>query len=99
MCHKITSGEENQLHVVAPGEGKIPVSLTFCEDWDAKAFPMLHPDGKNHLSDDKRKRKLSDLKYFKQVFLTKTQDGEIILIGYLQLRFTERKLTLVVILT
>ena len=32
------STEDNQLHVVAPGQ-----------DWDAKAFPMLFPDGKNHL--------------------------------------------------
>ena len=56
----------NQLHVVAPGEGKTPVSLTYCEDWDAKAFPMLHPDGQNHLTDERRKKKLSDLEYFKQ---------------------------------
>ena len=48
----------NQLHEVAPGEGKTPINLVFCQDWDAKAFPMLHPDGKNHLFDKRRKRKL-----------------------------------------
>ena len=58
--------DPNQLHVVAPGEGKTPINLLYCEDWDAKAFPMLHPDGRNHLSDDQRQIKLSDLDYFKQ---------------------------------
>ena len=56
----------NQLHVVAPGEGKTPVSLTYTEDWDAKAFPMLHPDGCNHLNDERRKKRLGELEYFKQ---------------------------------
>ena len=51
--------------VVAPGEGKSAVNLAFCKDWDAKAFPMLHPDGQNHLF-DKRKKKLSDQEYIKQ---------------------------------
>ena len=58
--------EPNQLHIVCPGEGKTPVNLTFCKDWDAKAFPMLHPDGKNHLFDKERARKLFDLDYCKQ---------------------------------
>ena len=58
--------DPNQLHIVAPGEGKTPISLIYCKDWDAKAFPMLHPDGKNHLSDDGRERKLQDNDYFKQ---------------------------------
>ena len=41
-----TEGDDpNQLHIVAPGEGKTPINLTYCKDWDAKAFPMLHPDG------------------------------------------------------
>ena len=65
LCQNKTL-EENQLHVVAPGEGKTPVNLIYCTDWDAKAFPMLHPDGQNHLSDERRKKKLSDLEYFKQ---------------------------------
>ena len=56
----------NQLHVVAPGEGKTPVSLTYTEDWDAKAFPMLHPDGCNHLTDERRKKRLGEPEYFKQ---------------------------------
>ena len=56
----------NQLHEVAPGEGKTPINLVYCHDWDAKAFPMLHPDGKNNLFDKRRKRKLRDQEYFKQ---------------------------------
>ena len=56
----------NQLHIVAPGEGKTPKSLIYVEDWDAKAFWALHPDGKNNLTDKRRKKKLSDLEYFKQ---------------------------------
>ena len=56
----------NQLHIVAPGEGKTPKSLIFVEDWDAKAFWALHPDGKNNLTDKRRRKKLSDLEYFKQ---------------------------------
>ena len=56
----------NQLHTVAPGEGKTPKSLNFVENWDAKAFWALHPDGKNNLTDKRRQKKLSDLEYFKQ---------------------------------
>ena len=58
--------EANQLVVLAPGEGKTPISLIFCEDWDAKAFPMLHPDGLNNLTDKRRKRRLAEVDYFKQ---------------------------------
>ena len=64
--NNIEEQEINQLHVVAPGEGKTPVNHTFTEDWDAKAFPMLHPDGLNHLSDKRRKKKLGELEFFKQ---------------------------------
>ena len=53
----------NSLHVVAPGENKVPIS--FCKDWDAKAFPMLLPDGNNNLFGT-RKNKLSDQEYIKQ---------------------------------
>ena len=67
----IGQSSDNQLHVIAPGEGKIPTNLTYCQDWDAKAFPMLHPDGKNHLSDDRRQRKLADVDYFKQRLFNK----------------------------
>ena len=52
----------NQVHIAAPGEDKVPIA--FCKDWDAKAFPMLHPDGQNHLF-EKRKKKLSDQEYIK----------------------------------
>ena len=61
----------NQLHEIAPGEGKTPINLVFCQDWDAKAFPMLHPDGKNHLFDKRRKKKLRDQEYFKQRLFNK----------------------------
>ena len=37
--------EENQLHVVTPGEGKTPINLAFFEDWDVKAFPMTEAEG------------------------------------------------------
>ena len=50
----------NQLHEIAPGEGKTPINLVLCQDWDAKLFPMLHTDGKNHLFDKRRKKKLQD---------------------------------------
>ena len=58
--------EVNQLHIVAPGEGKTPINLIYCEDWDAKAFPMLHPDGKNNLTDKNREKPIMDNDYFKQ---------------------------------
>jgi hypothetical protein len=58
--------DQNQLHIVAPGEGMVPINLSYCKDWDAKAFPMLHPDGRNHLSDERRERSLRDNDYFKQ---------------------------------
>ena len=57
---------QNQLHIVAPGEGKTPQNLIFVPEWDAKAFWALHPDGKNNLTDKRRPKKLSDLEYFKQ---------------------------------
>ena len=69
-CEANSAGEEkNQLFVIAPGEGKIPINLTFCKDWDAKAFPMLHPDGKNNLTEERRK--LADVDYFKQRLFNK----------------------------
>ena len=63
---KENESERNQLHIVAPGEGKTPKSLIYVEDWDAKAFWALHPDGRNNLTDKRRRKKLSDLEYFKQ---------------------------------
>ena len=49
----------------APGEGKIPESILSSTDWDMKAFPMKHPDGRNNLHQD-RPKKLSDQYYFVQ---------------------------------
>ena len=57
---------DNQLHEIAPGEGKTPINIVYCNDWDAKAFPMLFPNGKNHLFDSKRERKLRDQDFFCQ---------------------------------
>ena len=34
---------------VAPGEGKIPQNILTTHNWDALAFPMKHPDGRNGL--------------------------------------------------
>ena len=89
----------NQLHVVAPGEGKTPVNHTFTEDWDAKAFPMLHPDGLNHLSDKRRKKKLGELEFFKQRLFILTPAGVTNPCGYLQQQFIVRRRTLSVTLT
>lgn len=55
----------SDVYTIAPGEGKIPESLLFCENWDALAYPVLHPHGINNLH-EKRKVKLDDDLYFKQ---------------------------------
>jgi hypothetical protein len=68
---KVSAENENQLFVIAPGEGKTPVNLTFCQDWDAKAFPLLHPDGLNLLTDKRRQRRLAEVDYFKQRMFNK----------------------------
>ena len=47
----------------APGEGKTPINFLNEKDWDIKAWPSLHPDGKYGLH-HKRNIKLSDQKYF-----------------------------------
>ena len=57
---------DNQVHEIAPGEGKVPIDIVYCEDWDAKAFPLLFPDGNNHLFDKKREKKLRDQDFFCQ---------------------------------
>ena len=49
----------------APGEGKSPENILQTDNWDAKAFPMKHPDGQNNLH-QKRHRKLTDQYYFVQ---------------------------------
>ena len=56
--------EQDQISF-APGEGKYPENILQSENWDAKAFPMKHPDGKNNLH-QKRDRRLTDQYYFVQ---------------------------------
>ena len=50
---------------IAPGEGKKPENILTTKHWDRDAFPLKHPDGKNHLH-HQRERKLSDQYYFVQ---------------------------------
>ena len=57
---------DNQVHTIAPGEGKVPIDIVYCKDWDAKAFPMLFPDGKNTLFDENREKKIRDQDFFCQ---------------------------------
>ena len=52
---------------VAPGEGKIPTSLTQNLNWVVEAFPQLFPTGRFGL-DHPRKKKLSTQQYFCQRF-------------------------------
>ena len=54
------SPDSNQLSI-APGEGKKPENILMTKDWDRNAFPMKHPDGKNHLH-HLRERRLTDQK-------------------------------------
>ena len=65
-CNDAAISNYNQIHEVAPGEGKVPIDLVYCKDWDAKAFPMLFPDSNNHLFDKRRERKLRDQDFFCQ---------------------------------
>ena len=61
-----SSTENNQPGIaVAPGEGKIPLSLTQDENWVEKAFPCLFPDGKFGLH-SQRKKDISAQRYFCQ---------------------------------
>ena len=57
--------QEAEDFTIAPGEGKVPTNILADNDWDIKAWPSLHPDGKFGLN-HKRKLKLSDQKYFVQ---------------------------------
>jgi ATP-dependent DNA helicase PIF1 len=63
--------QENQLHIIAPGEGKTPIHLLSCIDYELKAFPILFPDGHNNLTDIKRKKKIRPLMYFEQRLFNK----------------------------
>ena len=49
----------------APGEGKTPKNIFMDVDWDIKAWPSLHPDGKYGLHHN-RKVNLTEQKYFIQ---------------------------------
>ena len=49
----------------APGEGKTPCNILMDRDWDIKAWPSLHPDGKFGLH-HKRKVRITDQNYFVQ---------------------------------
>jgi hypothetical protein len=62
--------QENQLHIIAQGEGKAAINLLTCIDYEIQAFPMLFPDGKNHLT-QKRERYISMIMYFQQRLFNK----------------------------
>ena len=53
------------VHVVAPGEGKVPTYWLREKDFDTAAFPRHHPDGQYGLA-HKRDAKLSLQEYFTQ---------------------------------
>ena len=56
--------EENEISI-APGEGHKPSNILTDKKWDVRAFPMMHPNGKNGLHES-RNVKLSDQYYFVQ---------------------------------
>ena len=64
--------EINDAHNVAPGEGKTPINVLNEKGWDIKAFPTLHPDGKNELHEE-REENLMEQNYFIQRILNKDQ--------------------------
>ena len=57
--------QENCEFSFAPGEGKVPSNIFLDKDWDIKAWPALHPDGRYGLNHE-RKINLTDQKYFTQ---------------------------------
>ena len=57
--------QEDNDFAFAPGEGKVPKSILNDKDWDIKAWPSLHPDGKYGLHQERNTR-LTDQKYFVQ---------------------------------
>ena len=59
---------QNQLHEVAPGEGKLPSNILKSKDWDTASFPCLYPDAKNGLHQE-REVKLTDPDFFQQRIL------------------------------
>ena len=70
---------QSDQYTFAPGEGKVPENILNTEDWDALAFPMKHPDGRNNLH-QKRDKKLTDQYYFIQ----RIQFIEIVIMESLQ---------------
>ena len=57
--------QENCEFSFAPGEGKVPSIIFLDKDWDIKAWPALHPDGRYGVNHE-RKINLTDQKYFTQ---------------------------------
>ena len=51
--HKKMKISSNVVHVVAPGEGKVPTYWLREKDFDTAAFPRHHPDGKFGLAEDR----------------------------------------------
>ena len=59
--------DEDEALAVAPGEGKIPTSLTQDIEWVTHGFPNLFPDGKYGL-DHPRETKLTTQQFFGAIF-------------------------------
>ena len=55
---------------LAPGEGAIPISPFYSPKWEASAFPVLFPTGKNTF-DETRQVKISVRKYANVRLLSK----------------------------
>ena len=66
VMHKKVKSSSKAVHVVAPGEGKVPTYWLREKDFDVGAFPRHHPDGKYGLREEERKIKLSLQEYFTQ---------------------------------
>ena len=64
------NGDQRQPPVaVAPGEGKVPHSLTSDENWDVLAFPKLYPTGKfglHHPRNHSTRKNLTYQEFFQQ---------------------------------
>ena len=65
VIHKKMKSSSKVVHVVAPGEGKVPTYWLREKDFDIGAFPRHHPDGKYGLKEE-RKTKISLQDYFTQ---------------------------------
>jgi hypothetical protein len=67
---KKTKRKSNDVYEIAPGEGKIPTNWLRDKDFDVNAYPILHPNGKNGLHEE-RVEKLSIQKYMIQRVMNK----------------------------